>query len=155
MAILAADYVVVSGGLTGCVVASRLKQSDPSLSIIILEAGPEPRSKNDIVSPMGGFALQGSELDWQYSSEPNVEAQDHTHTLTAGKTLGGGSILNCGGWSRGDEADYNSWSRQINDKQWDYEHLVPFSKRSERFPFCHGCPNRLHPSRSRRTNENH
>ena len=65
MSTLAADYIVVGGGLAGCVIASRLKQKDPSLSIIVLEAGPNPKGQHDVTTPMGGFALQGSELDWQ------------------------------------------------------------------------------------------
>lgn len=34
-----ADYIVVGGGLTGCALASRLYQADPSLDILLLEAG--------------------------------------------------------------------------------------------------------------------
>ncbi len=133
MSALAVDYVVVGGGLTGCVVASRLKQNDPSISITVLEAGPEPESKHDVISPMGGFALQGSELDWQYSTQPDNDTQGRTHTLAAGRTLGGGSILNYGGWSRGDAADYDTWSRLTGFKQWNYEGLLPYFQRSERF----------------------
>jgi protoporphyrinogen oxidase len=33
---------VVGGGLTGCVVASRLKQQNPSLEILIIEADIDP-----------------------------------------------------------------------------------------------------------------
>ncbi|KAL8738821.1 MAG: hypothetical protein Q9181_000425 [Wetmoreana brouardii] len=133
MSTLAADYVVVGGGLTGCVVASRLKQNEPSLNIIVLEAGPDPESKHDVTSPMGGFALQGSELDWQYPTKPDSSTQHRVHTLTAGKTLGGGSILNYAGWSRGDAADYDTWSRLSGYKQWDYASLLPYFQRSERF----------------------
>ena len=133
MSALRADYVIVGGGLVGCVIASRLKLNDPSKTVIILEAGSNPESKHDIVTPMGGFALQGSELDWQYHTKPVKETQDRTHTLTAGKTLGGGSILNYGGWSRGDAADYDTWSRLVGDEQWSYDNLLPYFKRSERF----------------------
>ncbi|KAI4126442.1 MAG: hypothetical protein LQ338_003751 [Usnochroma carphineum] len=145
MSTLVADYVVVGGGLTGCVIASRLKQKDPSLTIIVLEAGPNPESKHDVVTPMGGFALQGSELDWQYSTKPNHNTQNRTHTLTAGKTLGGGSILNYGGWSRGDAADYNTWSRLTGYKHWDYAHLLPYFQRTERFDPTEKAPLGLSP----------
>lgn len=133
MAALVADYVVVGGGLTGCVVASRLHQHDPTLGVIILEAGPDPESKHDVTTPMGGFALRGTELDWQYSTQPHKDTQSRVHILDAGKTLGGGSILNYGGWSRGDLADYDTWAQLSGFKQWDYGHLLPYFKRSERF----------------------
>ncbi|KAL8968975.1 MAG: hypothetical protein Q9183_002223, partial [Haloplaca sp. 2 TL-2023] len=133
MSPLDADYVIVGGGITGCVIASRLKQNDPSLTVTVLEAGPDPQDKHDVSSPMGGFALQGSELDWQYLTEPNANTENRTHTLTAGKTLGGGSILNYGGWSRGDAADYDTWSRLTGYQQWSYANLLPYFQRSERF----------------------
>ena len=34
-----ADYIIVGGGLTRCAVAARLQQDDPSLQILVLEAG--------------------------------------------------------------------------------------------------------------------
>lgn len=126
--------------MAGCVIASRLKQDDPSISIIILEAGPNPTSKHDIVTPMGGFALQGSELDWQYNTEPVKETRDRAHKLTAGKTLGGGSVLNYGGWSRGDAADYDAWSRLTGYDEWSYGRLLPYFKRSERFDTADALP---------------
>ena len=56
-----------------------------------------------------------------------MKPKGRMHTLTAGRTLGGGSILNYGGWSRGDKADYNS------SQQWGYESLLLYFKRSEHF----------------------
>ncbi|KAL8823629.1 MAG: hypothetical protein Q9191_005686 [Dirinaria sp. TL-2023a] len=129
----AADYVVVGGGLTGCTIASRLKQSDPAVSIIVLEAGPHSEKKHDVTTPMGGFALQDTELDWHYSTVPHDGTQNRKHTLAAGKTLGGGSVLNYGGWSRGDAADYDSWSKTTGFDLWDYQSLLPYFQRSERF----------------------
>lgn len=133
MSTSAADYVVVGGGLTGCTIASRLKQNDPAISVIILEAGPNPEGKHDVTTPMGGFALQGTELDWQYSTMPHDGTQSRKHSLAAGKTLGGGSVLNYGGWSRGDAADYDAWSKITGFDLWDYKSLLPYFKRSERF----------------------
>ncbi|KAL8694663.1 MAG: hypothetical protein Q9218_000758 [Villophora microphyllina] len=133
MSIIEADYVVVGGGLTGSVIASRLKQHYPAATVYLIEAGPNPKSEHDVTSPMGGFALQGSELDWQYTTKSDPNTNDRTHTLTAGRTLGGGSILNYGGWSRGDVADYDTWARLTGYKDWNHERLLPYFYHSERF----------------------
>ncbi|KAL8661929.1 MAG: hypothetical protein Q9202_005130 [Teloschistes flavicans] len=140
-----ADYIVIGGGITGCVIASRLKQKNPSLTVILLEAGPNPKSKHDVTTPMGGFGLQGSDLDWQYSTKPDPNTEDRKHTLTAGKTLGGGSILNYGGWSRGDRQDYDTWARLTGYKEWDYEHLLPYFQRVECFGPAEQAPSDLSP----------
>ncbi|CAJ2511031.1 Uu.00g066560.m01.CDS01 [Anthostomella pinea] len=63
-----ADYVVVGGGLAGCVVASRLSQNDKS--VILLEAGPDASSNPTTAFFLTGLSLQGGELDYAYSSEP-------------------------------------------------------------------------------------
>jgi choline dehydrogenase-like flavoprotein len=88
-----ADYVVVGGGLTGCALASRLAKLLPQKSIILLEAGPNPSSHPHTTVPMEGFALQGSELDWSYTTAPVPSVSDRVIPLAAGKTLGGGSVL--------------------------------------------------------------
>jgi choline dehydrogenase-like flavoprotein len=103
------DYIIVGGGLTGCALASRLAELlDPSLSILLLEAGPDPSSNPNTTSPMAGFDLQGSELDWSYPTASIPTTNNRVLTLAAGKTLGGGSVLNYGGWARGNASDYDA-----------------------------------------------
>ncbi|KAI1443022.1 putative GMC oxidoreductase [Annulohypoxylon stygium] len=128
------DYVIVGGGLAGCALASRLKSAKPDNSILLVEAGQDPAPEHDTVTPLGGFALQGSALDWQFPTAPTPSTAGRKHTLTHGKTLGGGSVLNYGGWSRGDPPDYDAWARILGgDKRWSYEGLLPYFKRSEQF----------------------
>ncbi|QSZ32966.1 hypothetical protein DSL72_002549 [Monilinia vaccinii-corymbosi] len=79
---------------------------------------------------MAGFALQGSELDWAYSTVPNPNTGNRIITLPADKTLGGGSVLNYGGWARGYKSDYDEWARIVGDERRGYEGLLPYLKRS-------------------------
>jgi choline dehydrogenase-like flavoprotein len=88
-----ADYVVVGGGLTGCALASRLAKLLSQQSILLLEAGSHPGSNPYTTTPMAGFALQGSELDWAYPTAPIPTTSNRVITLAAAKTLGGGSVL--------------------------------------------------------------
>ena len=36
-----ADYIIVGGGLTGCAVAARLQNGNPSFRVLVLEAGAD------------------------------------------------------------------------------------------------------------------
>ncbi|KAH8672128.1 putative glucose dehydrogenase [Tricladium varicosporioides] len=128
-----ADYVFVGGGLTGCATAARLRQGNPLLSIIIVEAGPDASGNPNVTSPMGSFALTGSDLDWQYLSLADASTNNRVHINNAGKALGGGSTINYGGWSRGDAADYDEWSSIVGDSRWSYAGLLPFFKKSETY----------------------
>lgn len=126
-----ADYIIVGAGLTGCALAARLKQADPSLNILLIEAGSDPTGDPRTTSPLGGFALGNSELDWAYHSVPQPHTNNRSLYIPAGKTLGGSSILNYGGWSRGDASDYDNWASTVGDSRWSYNGLLPFFKRSE------------------------
>ena len=128
-----ADYIIVGGGLAGCALASRIHQGDPSLRVLVIEAGIDPSGNPFVTTPMGGLALTGSELDWAYTSIPQTHTNDRIHTNNAGKALGGGSIINYGGWSRGDPADYDEWARVVGDLRWSYSGLLPFFRRSESY----------------------
>ena len=152
MASKTADYVIVGGGLTGCVIASRLKQSNPALTVLLIEAGPDSSGDPRVSNPMAGFALGHSELDWAYTTLPQPHLKGRTFYSPAGKTLGGGSVLNYGGWSRGDATDYQEWARIVGDDRWNYDGLLPFFKKSEHHrdpqvgPHHHGFEGPIHYS---------
>jgi choline dehydrogenase-like flavoprotein len=130
---LIADYVVVGGGLIGCVIASRLSQSSKKPKVIVLEAGADPSGEPAAAGFLSGLSLQGGRFDYAYKSEPVPSTNNRQHTLTSGKALGGGSILNYGGWLRADASDYDDWGELVGDNRWSYEGLKPWLRKSERF----------------------
>ena len=127
-----ADYIIVGGGLTGCAIAARLHQSDSSLDVLVLEAGTDASDNPQTKDPAGAFALAGSELDYNYTTTPQPNTNDRTHNITAGKVLGGSSILNYGVWARGDALDYDQWATIVGDERWSYKGFLPFLKKAER-----------------------
>ncbi len=131
MAVCETDYVIIGGGLTGCALASRLYEGDPSLEIIVLEAGIDASDNPKTRNLEGAFALAGSDLDYNYKSTPQPNTGNRVYTLTAGKVLGGGSILNYGGWARGDARDYDQWGRAVGDERWSYKGLLPYLRKAE------------------------
>lgn len=71
------DYIIVGGGLSGCVVAARLHQTHPSLSIALLEAGPDKSHDPVILSPILYPTLHGTPLQYSYqsTSQPQIEGR--------------------------------------------------------------------------------
>jgi choline dehydrogenase-like flavoprotein len=150
MALQEADYIIVGGGLTGCVVASRLKQADPHLEVLILEAGAD-ESDNEATKTFASlFSLLDSDLDWSYKTTPQKNTAGRVHPVHAGKALGGGSVTNFQGWSRGDARDYDQWAKMVGDKRWSYDGLLPYFRKSETFfdrdadPAQHGFHGPIH-----------
>jgi len=144
------DFIIVGGGLAGCTVASRLHQNNTSLKILVLEAGIDPKDNPNILTPMGGFALLGSDLDWTYPTAPQPATGDRVHIINSGKGLGGSSLINYGGWIRGDATDYDSWANVVGDARWSYKGLLPYMRKSEGFtdstadPEQHGLHGPMH-----------
>lgn len=63
-----ADYIIVGGGLAGCVLASRLSRGDASASVVLIEAGQDPAGNPMVSEPLACFSAHYSEMDWAYSS---------------------------------------------------------------------------------------
>ncbi|KAK6074549.1 glucose dehydrogenase [Seiridium cupressi] len=131
MADLTADYIVVGAGVTGCVIASRLAQNYQKPKVILVEAGSDPSSEPAAAGLLSGLSLQGGKFDYADASEPVPTTANRVHTLSSGNALGGGSILNYGGWLWADAADYNEWAKIVGDERWSYEGLKPWIRRTE------------------------
>ena len=70
----AADYVIVGGGTSGLVLASRLSEN-PSVSVIVLEAGENHLDDPRMNIPAFWTSLIGTELDWQFKTLSQVCAR--------------------------------------------------------------------------------
>ena len=67
------DYIIIGGGLSGCVVAARLHQAHPSLSLALLEAGPDESHNPAVLSPVLYPTLHGTRLQYSYQSTPQPQ----------------------------------------------------------------------------------
>ena len=65
------DFIVVGGGSAGAVVASRLSEI-PEWKVLLLEAGGDEPPGTQVPSMVINY--HGSELDWQYKTEPEAGA---------------------------------------------------------------------------------
>src|SRR5688500_18420874 len=112
------DFVVVGAGSAGCALANRLS-SDPSASVLLLEAGGAD-DREAIRVPRRYFSLWGTDVDWQYVSTPQLGTASRSHLMPRGRVLGGTSSLNGMVYLRGAQSDYDGWAA-AGCAGWDWE----------------------------------
>jgi choline dehydrogenase len=122
------DYIVVGAGSAGCAVANRLS-ADPSCRVLLIEAGGEPGT-NLATVPGAALQLQGSRLDWAYTTTPQKQLFGRRVAYPRGRVVGGTSVLNLMMYVRGNRGDYDRWEAMGN-LGWGYDDVLPYFRRSE------------------------
>jgi choline dehydrogenase len=122
------DYIVIGAGSAGCVLASRLTER-PEISVLLLEAGP-PDRKREIHIPAAFSKLFRTEVDWNFSTEPQEHLNGRSLYWPRGKTLGGSSSINAMIYMRGARADYDGW-RDMGNPGWGFDDVLPLFKAQE------------------------
>ena len=127
------DYIIIGGGLAGCTLAARLREYNPVLKVLLIEAGSDV-SKHPLVSaPLACFASHGSDLDYNYHTTPQEHLDGRSLYQAAGKALSGGTAINYGTWTRGSAVDYDRWAQLVGDARWSYAGLLPYFRKTETY----------------------
>jgi 4-pyridoxate dehydrogenase len=124
------DYIIVGAGSAGCTLAYRLG-ADPSLKILVLEAGGADRSPIIKVPLTWGLILRHRLYDWGYFTEPEPGMDGRRIECARGKVLGGSTSINGMAYSRGMREDYDNWESGLGLKGWSFRDVLPYFKRSE------------------------
>ncbi|KAK4691158.1 hypothetical protein P7C71_g5782, partial [Lecanoromycetidae sp. Uapishka_2] len=125
------DYIVIGGGTAGCVLASRLLERQPSLSVLVIEAGSDITNHPHVFKPLEAALLHFSDIDFRYFTVPQKHLDNKPRYVCGVKALSGAITINAGGWIRGDSLDYDEWAQQAGDDRWTYNGLLPYFRRSE------------------------
>ena len=144
------DYVIVGAGSAGCVLANRLSE-DPSVRVLLLEAGGKDRSLK-IKIPAAFPEQFHTKLDWDLATEPEPHVNGRSLYMPRGKALGGCSSMNAMLYVRGRPLDYDSWEAQ-GARGWGYADILPYFIKAEdnvrgQSPY-HGVGGPLHVSEQR------
>jgi len=134
------DYVIVGGGVAGCVMAYRLSE-DPNVRVAVLEFGKAGNAKKTIVKmPLGMVTfmmpnlafLGGPKMTYLYKGEPNQGLGGNALDLPRGKAVGGSSMINGMIVIRGQWEDFDHWE-ELGATGWSRDEMKRYFIKSENF----------------------
>ncbi|KAG1850807.1 GMC oxidoreductase-domain-containing protein [Suillus subalutaceus] len=132
------DIIFAGGGATACVVAGRLAACDSSLKILILEAGEHTLDKPAHVQPYQypfHMAPTSTTLTFNFGN-PSPRLNGRSLIVPSGRSVGGGSTINFGAYTRPPASDYDDWAVE----GWESKNLIPLMKKLETYEVQPGCP---------------
>lgn len=124
-----ADFVIVGGGSAGCVLAARLSE-DPSVQIVLIEAGRRDKSPY-IHLPVTYYKTTGPQFTWGYKTAPSRHQGGISTGFAQARVLGGGSSINAQVYMRGTPQDYDDWRDAFGCEGWGYSEVLPYFIKSE------------------------
>jgi len=123
------DYIVAGGGTAGSVLAARLSE-DPSVSVLLIEAG-KADTHPLIHVPIGFAKLTAGPFQWGFVSQPQKHAMNRKIPLAQGRVLGGGGSINAQVFTRGAREDYDNWEKNYGATGWGSKQMMHYFIKSE------------------------
>ncbi|KAJ0120117.1 Alcohol oxidase [Diaporthe amygdali] len=125
------DILVVGGGAAGCIVAGRLAEADPSLSVLVVESGPDNYGDPAVVVP----AFWLSHMDpndkfiLPYKSSASSYLAGREVVVPTSRVLGGGSSVNMLLYSRPQRSELDAWGTP----GWSADEILEYMNKLESY----------------------
>lgn len=123
------DVIVVGAGTAGCLLANRLSE-DPNRSVLLVEAGPRPRSLwVNMPAGVSKLIFPGKH-NWGFQTEPEPELKNRRIYAPRGRGLGGSSLINGMAFFRAQPEDYDAW-QAMGLEGWGWKDVEPLYRKFE------------------------
>ncbi|EDN05016.1 predicted protein [Histoplasma mississippiense (nom. inval.)] len=118
------DFIIVGGGNSGLLFATRLATALPESSVVVLESGSAFPDNSHLCQYDRYHAWQRPDLDLGYITTPQTSLKGRVLPYLRGKGPGGCTNVNFLTYTRGSAEDYNYWAELVGDDSWKWEHTL-------------------------------
>ncbi|TQS33936.1 hypothetical protein Golomagni_05704, partial [Golovinomyces magnicellulatus] len=124
------DYIIVGAGTAGLTLANRLSQDD-KLTIALVDPGASEKDNAVVKDTLNWLEVSNTYINWNYTSVSQSHANGRKLQYSAGRGIGGTSLMNGMTYIRGDKAQFDAWEK-LGNPGWNWNNLLPYYEKVER-----------------------
>jgi choline dehydrogenase len=120
------DEIIIGSGAGGAVLAARLSE-DPDRSVLLLEAGPDYGSLEQLPDDLRNTWISLVDHDWGFVAKA---VDDRDLPYPRGRAIGGSTSVNGTVAMRGSPADFDAWAA-VGNEEWSFDRVEPYYRKLE------------------------